>query len=364
MTTTDDPDPDTQDQSVTLDRTATGGVGQPTPSTDPTRRRQRLDAPALPIRVVKGIVLLVICAVVIIPFIGIVSTSIASAQHVTASGGFVLWPDTIDLAAYKSILAGGVVTRALLISVGVTVVGTFVSLAGSTLLAYALSRPGSFGHGPMLMIVLLTLLFAPGLIPNYLVVKELGLLDSLWSLIVPTAINAFNVIVLRAFMGIPRELIDSARIDGADDLNVFLRIVLPLSKAVLAVIGLFYAVGYWNAFFNALLYLMWAIIQHRRRWAARRWTGSTSGRLPPSSALAVAVPGEIRDPGRLSSGLRHADRPTGRSAAPSTGHGRPRPIGQGAHLPPPARSSRHVPSTPPGDRSGCRHPPARAAGPG
>lgn len=122
MTTTDNPDPDTQDQSVTLDRTATGGVGQPTPSTDPTRRRQRLDAPALPIRVVKGIVLLVICAVVIIPFIGIVSTSIASAQHVTASGGFVLWPDTIDLAAYKSILAGGVVTRALLISVGVTVV--------------------------------------------------------------------------------------------------------------------------------------------------------------------------------------------------------------------------------------------------
>lgn len=212
--------------------------------------------PALPVRLLKGAVLLVICAVVIIPFIGIVSTSVAGTDQINASGGFVLFPKSIDLGAYLSIFAGGVVTRALLVSVLITAVGTVISLLGSALLAYALSRPGSFGHKPMLMLVLFTLLFTPGIIPNYLVVKQFGLLNSYWSLILPTALNAFNVIVLRSFFtAIPRELIESARIDRAGEITILRYIVLPLSKAVLAVIGLFYAVSYWNAFFNALLYI-------------------------------------------------------------------------------------------------------------
>jgi putative aldouronate transport system permease protein len=227
---------------------------------EPARRRPSrspgLDAPAWPVRALKGVVLVVLCALVVVPFIGIVSTSLADPEQVTTAGGFVLWPDGIDLDAYRSILAGGVVTRALLVSIGITVVGTLVSLVASTMLAYALSHRGSFGHRTMLMTVLLTMFFVPGLIPNYLVVKELGLLDTYWALILPTAVSAFNVIVLRAFfMEIPRELIDSARIDGAGEFAIFVRLVLPLSRAVLAVIGLFYAVAYWNAFFNALLYL-------------------------------------------------------------------------------------------------------------
>jgi putative aldouronate transport system permease protein len=154
------------------------------------------------------------------------------------------------------LLSGGVVTRALFISVMITAVGTAFSLGITVLAAYGLSRPGSVFHRPLLFVVLLTFLFGPGIIPSYLLVNSLGLIDHYASLILPTAISAFNLIVMRSFfMGIPGELIDSARIDGAGEFAILRRIVLPLSKAVVAVVGLFYAVGYWNAFFNALLYI-------------------------------------------------------------------------------------------------------------
>ena len=165
-------------------------------------------------------------------------------------------PAGADVAAYVQLLSGGVVTQALLISIGITVVGTAFSLAITVLAAYGLSRPGSLLHRPLLFFFLLTFLFGPGIIPSYLVVNALGLNDSYGSLILPAAISAFNLIVMRAFfMGIPSELIDSARIDGAGEFAILRRIVLPLSKAVVAVVGLFYAVGYWNAFFNAMLYI-------------------------------------------------------------------------------------------------------------
>jgi multiple sugar transport system permease protein/putative aldouronate transport system permease protein len=208
------------------------------------------------VRGLKGLVLTVACAVVAIPFVGVISTSLANEKQVIDSGGFVLIPDQVTVAAYRAIFAGGVVTRAIGVSVFITVTGTAISLACTAMLAYALSRPLSFGHKPMLMMALFALLFTPGIIPAYLVVKSFGLLNSYWALIVPTAVNAFNVIVLRAFfMGLPPALIDSARIDGASEATVLRRVVLPLSKAALAVVGLFYAVGYWNAFFNALLYI-------------------------------------------------------------------------------------------------------------
>lgn len=212
--------------------------------------------PALPMRAVKGAVLAIACALVAVPFIGIISTSLVPQQQVIDAGGFVLIPDQITFAAYQAIFAGGVVTRALGISVFITVTGTAISLACTATLAYALSRPASFGSKPLTRLVLFALLFTPGIIPSYLIVENLGLLNTYWSLIIPTAVNAFNVIVLRAFfMRLPPVLIDSARIDGASEATILRRVVLPLSKAAIAVIGLFYAVGYWNAFFNALLYI-------------------------------------------------------------------------------------------------------------
>lgn len=207
-------------------------------------------------KVFKAIVLTVACSVVIIPFLGIISTSLAPADQVTEAGGFVLFPRDIDLTAYRSILSGGVVSRALLISIFVTGVGTLLSLTLTATLAWALSRRGTVANKQMLLLVLVSLLFAPGLIPTYLVVRQFDLIDSLWALILPTAVSAFNVIVVRAFfVNLPEELIDAARIDGASEWQIFRRIALPLSRAVLAVVGLFYGVNYWNAFFNALLYL-------------------------------------------------------------------------------------------------------------
>ncbi|WP_198663371.1 carbohydrate ABC transporter permease [Jiangella endophytica] len=250
-------------------------------------------------RVVKGIVLTIVCALVIIPFLGIFATSVAPAGQLAANNGFVLWPEAFSLDAYRSILSGGVVSGALVISVGVTLVGTALSLSATALMAYALARPSTIGRAPVLTLLLLSLLFTPGMIPTYLIVKQIGLLDSLWALILPSMLSAFNVIVMRSFFqGIPGELIDSAKIDGATEWQIFRLISLPLSKAVLAVIGLFYAVQYWNAFFNALLYLndssLWPLQMVLRTYVVNGTNLSPADLgpteiLPPQPAIQMAI---------------------------------------------------------------------------
>lgn len=235
---------------------ATEGAAAVTRSRRPHRLINGQNLPHPGMRLVKGVALFICCALVILPFVGIVSTSLAPASQLQRSGGFVLWPESVNLDAFASVFAGGIVTRGLMVSIVVTTAGTFLALLVSSMFAYALSRPAMTGRTWMLMLLLVSLLFSPGIIPVYLVVKELGLINSLWAVILPGVINAFNVIVLRAFfMGLPSELLEAAKLDGASEWQTFTRVVLPLSKAVLAVVGLFYAVGYWNSFFNALLYL-------------------------------------------------------------------------------------------------------------
>jgi multiple sugar transport system permease protein/putative aldouronate transport system permease protein len=254
--------------------------------------------PSWPMRGFKGLVLLVFCAAVILPFVGVISTSVAPNKQINESGGLVLFPESISFAAYQSLFAGGVVTQALFVSVFVTVVGTALSLTVSCLLAYALSRPSFTAGRPILLIILFSMLFSPGIIPMYLVVKGVGLLDSIWALIVPTMVSAFNVIVLRAFfMNLPNEITESARIDGAGELKIFGYIVLPLSKAVLSVIGLFYAVAYWNAFFSALLYLndskLWPLQLVLRTYVINdTQLGSAelgTELLPPQASIQMAI---------------------------------------------------------------------------
>jgi putative aldouronate transport system permease protein len=214
------------------------------------------EEPTIVDRLGKPVVLTLIALAVAFPLYVVVVTSLSTTEAVTRAGGLVVVPRELTVAAYVQLLSGGVVTRALLISVLITLVGTAFSLGITVLAAYGLSRPGSLLHRPLLFVVLLTFLFGPGIIPSYLVVNSLGLIDHYASLILPAAVSAFNLIVMRSFfLNIPAELIDSARIDGAGELAILRRIVLPLSKAVVAVVGLFYAVGYWNAFFNALLYI-------------------------------------------------------------------------------------------------------------
>ena len=221
-----------------------------------SQRPPWMEAPSKAGLALKGVVIAVVCLLVLYPFVNIVATSLAGESEITRRGGIIpLFPSEPTLAAYKTIFAGGVVSHALLVSAGITVIGTALNLVVTIALAYGLSRP-IVGGRFVLTAVLFTMLFGAGIIPNFLLVKALGLYDSYASLIVPGLVSAFNFLVLRNFFqNIPAELLDSARIDGAGDLAILLRIVLPLSKAVLAVVALFYAVGHWNAFFNALLYL-------------------------------------------------------------------------------------------------------------
>jgi len=263
------------------------------------RRLRALTAARISVGAAKAAVLLIFCAAVVVPFISIISTSLADSRQVYAAGGLVLWPERPSFDAYRAVLSGGVVSRALLVSIGVTLVGTLLSLVVTTTMAYGLSRSGSFAHKPILMLVLFALLFTPGIIPNYLMVKGLGLLDSYWSLILPVLVNPFNVIVVRAFiMNIPADLIDAAKIDGANEFQTFVRIILPLSKAVLAVVGLFVAVGYWNNFFNALLYIndqtKWPLQLVLRTYVVNNATLSASDlggaeSLPPQQSLQMAI---------------------------------------------------------------------------
>jgi multiple sugar transport system permease protein/putative aldouronate transport system permease protein len=204
----------------------------------------------------KGVSVLVIMAVVLIPLYSVTLTSLSTQASINIAGGLVLWPHGLTVSAYSLIFGGGVVARALIISLVITAVGTAFSMLVTILAAYGLSRAGSFGHRTILWIMLLTMFFNGGVIPLFLVVSALGGYDQYWALIGPSAVSVFNIIVMRSFFAnIASDLIDSARIDGASDWKILWRIVLPTSKAVTAVIALFYAVGYWNSWFNILLFL-------------------------------------------------------------------------------------------------------------
>jgi putative aldouronate transport system permease protein len=263
------------------------------------KRPPWMEKPKLITQVMKFLALAISVALVVIPFWSVIATSIADQQTINDSGGgMVMWPSGVTFSAYQAVLSGGVVTRALFISIAITVVGTLLSLAATAGLAYWLSRPGAYGAKPVLMLVLGAVLFSPGLIPTYLVVKGFGLIDSYWSLILPVLVNAFNVIVMRAFFQeLPQELFESAAIDGAGSATILFKIVLPLSKAVMAVVGLFYAVAYWNAFFNALLFIQstdkWPMALVLRAYVVNQTTIGgdqvSTEVLPPQLSLQMAI---------------------------------------------------------------------------
>ncbi|MBD0378756.1 carbohydrate ABC transporter permease [Paenibacillus sedimenti] len=191
----------------------------------------------------------------ILPVLYIVAGSFASDIEIGARSFFLI-PKDITLDAYKFVFKDNALPRSLLVSVFVTAVGTIINLFFTFTMAYALSRRHMVGRNVVLNMIIFTMMFSGGIIPTYLVVKGLGLLNTYWAVLLPVAINAFNLIVVKSFFQeIPNELIESARIDGSNDLGVLWRIVLPLSKPVIATFGLFYAVAHWNDFFNALMYI-------------------------------------------------------------------------------------------------------------
>lgn len=205
---------------------------------------------------VRGGILVLVVAAVLVPLWIVVLTSFSTPGAINRAGGLVVWPDGFTTAAYRQMLDDGPVTRAILVSLGITVIGTAISMAVSLLCAYGLSRSRSFGHRTILLVLVVTMFVGGGMIPTFLVVTKLGGYGQYWALILPNAISVFNILVLRAFYsGTAGDLIDAARIDGASDWRILWSVVLPTSRAVTAVVALFYAVGYWNSFFNVMLYM-------------------------------------------------------------------------------------------------------------
>lgn len=201
------------------------------------------------------VTMLILAVVMIFPFLYILAVSFSNSQDV-ADGKLIIFPAHPTLDAYSWVLQGGGVLQGLEVSIFLAVIGTAFNMVMTATMAYGLSRRDVPGSKFMLWLVLLTMLITPGIITKYLVVRQFGLLDTLWSLIIPGAIMPFNLVVLRQFfLSLPEELIDSARLDGANDFQILWKIVLPLSKAALAAIALFYAVAHWNDFFDATIYL-------------------------------------------------------------------------------------------------------------
>ena len=233
-----------------------------TPAAPVVRRGSRAERPSWeepPTAVgqaAKGLTLGGVLAVVLGPLYIIVLTSISSPGAINRAGGLVIWPDGLSFQAYKEMLGDSTVRTALLVSLGITIVGTALSMAVSVLCAYGLSRSRSLGHRFILLLLIITMFVGGGMIPTFLVVTGLGGYNQYWALILPSAVSVFNILVLRSFYSSTSgELIDAARADGAGDWRILWSVVLPTSRAVTAVIALFYGVGYWNSFFNVMLYM-------------------------------------------------------------------------------------------------------------
>jgi putative aldouronate transport system permease protein len=199
--------------------------------------------------------LAIIALVMILPFIHVVAGSFTTAEEMAARQ-FVIFPTVFSLNAYKYIFSTNTILRSLGVSIGVTSVGTVISMFLTALMAYGLTRRDLDGRKVIMFMVVFTMLFHGGLIPTFITVKNMGLIDSYFALIIPTAINAFNLIIMRNFFqNIPDGLEESAKMDGCSDWGILFRIVLPLSMPAIATISLFYAVTYWNTYLSAILYL-------------------------------------------------------------------------------------------------------------
>jgi putative aldouronate transport system permease protein len=189
------------------------------------------------------------------PFVYMIAVSFSGMVPVL-KGQVFLWPKEFNLNTYAAVFEKPEIGRAYLNTILYTVLGTTISLLVSAAGAYALSKKQMLFHRGFMVMIVITLFFSGGMIPTFLVVKSYQLIDTFWAMILPTAVSTWNLIVMRTFFaGMPQEVEESGKLDGLTDIGIFFRLVLPLSKAILATIGLFYGVAIWNNFFSALMYL-------------------------------------------------------------------------------------------------------------
>ncbi|MDQ6418739.1 carbohydrate ABC transporter permease [Paenibacillus sp. LHD-117] len=197
----------------------------------------------------------IIALVTVLPFLHVVAGSFTTSAEMAVKK-FILFPTVWSFDAYTFIFSTNTIFRAMSVSVGITVFGTLFSMLITALMAYGLARRDLDGRRGIMFLVVFTMLFSGGLIPTFLVVRELGMIDSYLALVIPSSISAFNLIILKNFFqNIPEGLEESAKIDGCSDFGILFRIVLPLSMPAIATLSLFYAVTYWNTYLSAILYL-------------------------------------------------------------------------------------------------------------
>lgn len=199
---------------------------------------------------------LALCAVcTLYPLVQVLSASLSSSRAIV-SGEVFLWPVEPTLLNYRILLKDAAIFIALKNTLIVTVTGTLFNIVATVLAAYPLSKARLLGRNSLLMVITFTMLFTGGLIPHFILVKSLGLMNTYWALWLPALISTYNMFVMKTyFEGLPAEIEESASIDGAGDWRVLLQIVLPVSKPILAALSLFYAVHWWNTYFNVLIYI-------------------------------------------------------------------------------------------------------------
>jgi putative aldouronate transport system permease protein len=209
----------------------------------------------LPFRTINTVLLVFICITTMAPIIHVIALSFSDAKYLDQNL-VTFWPKGPNLNAYRYVFAQSILWRSLGVSIFITSIGTVVALAFITSFAYPLSRPHMRFRKPVIKGVLVTFIFPVPLIPFYLVVKNLGMYNTLWALILPAALSAYYVFITKTFFqGISQELFDAATIDGCGEVGTFVRIALPLSTAVIATIALFHAVNLWNTYFSALIFI-------------------------------------------------------------------------------------------------------------
>ncbi|WP_282940554.1 carbohydrate ABC transporter permease [Paenibacillus sp. RC67] len=197
-----------------------------------------------------------LCIVTLYPFLYVLFASFSEATSFLQNRGILLGPAGFDLGAYRAVFSNPMIIKGYENTLLYVIVGTAINLVMTAIGAYVLSRPNLYFKHILMFFIVVTMVFNGGLIPSYLLVNQLGMMNTMWALLIPGAINTFNMIIMRtSFQGVPVSLEESARMDGAGDWTILFRIVIPLSMPVIAVMILWYAVGHWNSYFNALVYL-------------------------------------------------------------------------------------------------------------
>lgn len=201
-------------------------------------------------------IMLILMAIILIPIIHVVAASFSDSSLYASHEGLLFWPLNFSLSAYQAVLKNKNILTGYMNTIFIVVVGTSINLIMTLIAAYVLSRKKFMMQNVMMMLIVFSMYFNGGMIPSYLVVKGVGLNNSIWALIIPAAINTYNLIIMRTAMtAVPASLEESAMLDGANHWTILWRIMVPPVKPTIAVICLYYAVAHWNSWFSAMLYI-------------------------------------------------------------------------------------------------------------